>query len=167
MIGELIAWGITMFAIAMVIIAALIHEETYFFEKLFGKAPLVVYAKEKNYISMYRGMKKIDDRYGFCSQNGDMITNICHIFALNQTAWPCMTNSDIINAIVFLAQYNVWINVHICTDQSSSNKFELDMWGTPEIIRKCYDPYADQHYLNEDDLLKYTESVKTAVNISE
>lgn len=165
MIRELIAWGITMFAIAMVIIAALIHEETYFFEKLFGKAPLVVYAKEKNYIFMYRAMRKINDCYIFCSQN--MITDICHVLALNQTAWPSMVNLDIINAIVFLAQYNVCITVHICTDQSSSNKFKLDMWGTPEIIRKCYDPYADQHYLNEDDLLKYTESVKTAVNISE
>ena len=165
MIKELIAWGITMFAIAMVIIAALIHEETYFFEKLFGKAPLVVYAEEKNYISMYRAMRKINDYYRFCSQN--MITEICHVLALNQTAWPSIVNPDIINAIVFLIQYNVWINVHICTDQSLSNKFELDMWGTPKIIRKCYEPYTDQHYLYEDDLLKYTESVKTALNIRE
>lgn len=138
---------ITLFA--MLFLIPYLHDYTMFFERLFGTMSPEDYYKAKDYVGLYRRLKKCAEiEIGRSERSQTGITEICRFASLADSGrWISLTAPDVVDALAYFASMKIVVDVWAKENSmhTDTNLFRVHLYHMNDHYEEVSGKYQEKY----------------------
>ena len=145
-VGIWLFGAIALFAMGLI---AYLHDYTMLFDRLFGTMSPEDYYKVKDYVGLYRRLKKCAEiEIGMSERSKTGITEICRFASLADSGrWISLTAPDVVDALAYFASMKIVVDIWAKENSvhTDTNLFRIHLYRMNDHYEEVSGKYQDKY----------------------